>query len=391
LQTIFKAFYNWIGKKDNSYVKLRSGLIMQNIASIYDLNFEELSALLKSWGEPDYRTAQLWAGLYQQLWTSPDEFTSFPKLLRHKLGDIYSQSRTGIDGRPSFTKLKPIKMQESSEGETIKTLYALDDGKQVEAVLMRYSKRRTLCISTQAGCAMGCVFCATGQMGFKRQLTSGEIVEQVLYYARQLASESEKVTNIVVMGMGEPFHNYEATMSAIRRLNDPKGFNLGARRFTISTVGLVPGIRQFTKEHSQINLAISLHSVDDTLRSQLLPINKKYLLDELFSACLEYIQVTHRRLSFEWALIQGLNDSVEQAYSLVQKLALFRIGGSILCHVNLILLNPTQKYKGHASTQQRALAFQSELEQSGIPCTIRIRRGIEIQAGCGQLAEPNKD
>jgi len=364
---------------------------MQNIASIYDLNFEELSALLKSWGEPDYRTAQLWAGLYQQLWTSPDEFTSFPKLLRHKLGDIYSQSRTGIDGRPSFTKLKPIKMQESSEGETIKTLYALDDGKQVEAVLMRYSKRRTLCISTQAGCAMGCVFCATGQMGFKRQLTSGEIVEQVLYYARQLASESEKVTNIVVMGMGEPFHNYEATMSAIRRLNDPKGFNLGARRFTISTVGLVPGIRQFTKEHSQINLAISLHSVDDTLRSQLLPINKKYLLDELFSACLEYIQVTHRRLSFEWALIQGLNDSVEQAYSLVQKLALFRIGGSILCHVNLILLNPTQKYKGHASTQQRALAFQSELEQSGIPCTIRIRRGIEIQAGCGQLAEPNKD
>src|SRR4030042_6089782 len=206
---------------------------------------------------------------------------------------------------------------------------------------MRYNNRRALCISTQAGFSMGCVFCATGQMGFSRQLTSGEIVEQVIYYARQLALDHEQVTNIVVMGMGEPFHNYDATLSAIERLNNPQGFNLGARRFTISTVGLVPGIRRFTQEHSQINLAISLHAADDTLRSQLLPINKKYPLEQLFSACLEYVQVTRRRLSFEWALIQGVNDTPEQAHLLAQRLRIFRIGGSILCHVNLIQLNPT--------------------------------------------------
>jgi 23S rRNA (adenine2503-C2)-methyltransferase len=362
---------------------------MQKTASIYDLSFEELSALLKSWDEPDYRVSQIWEGLYRHLWSSSEEFTSLPKNLRQKLVDNYSHDKTGIEGRASFISLQPIKKQESSDGETIKTLFFISGGYTVEAVLMRYAKRRTLCISTQAGCAMGCIFCATGQMGFQRQLTSGEIIEQVLYYAHQLALESEQVTNIVLMGMGEPFHNYEATMAAIGRLNDQNGYNLGARRFTISTVGLVPGIRRFTSEHSQINLAISLHAADDILRSQLLPINQKYPLEQLFSACLEYIQVTHRRLSFEWALIQGVNDAPEQAHLLAQRLSVFRKGGSTLCHVNVIPLNPTQKYGGHASTHQRALAFQSVLEQSGIPCTIRLRRGIDIQAGCGQLAGQN--
>jgi 23S rRNA (adenine2503-C2)-methyltransferase len=359
---------------------------MEKLTNIYDLSFEKLNTLLKSWDEPDFRTEQVWKGLYHQFWSSPNEFSSLPKLLRQKLGDYFSQSEMGIDGRPSFTSLQPLRKLTSTDGETIKTLYSLDDSKQVEAVLMRYAKRRTLCISTQAGCAMGCVFCATGQMGFKRQLTSGEIVEQVIYYARQLALENEQVTNIVVMGMGEPFHNYDATMGAIWRLNDPLGYNLGARRFTISTVGLIPGIRRFTSEHSQINLAISLHAAEDVLRSQLLPINKKYPLEELFSACLEYVQITHRRLSFEWALIQSVNDTVEQAHILAQKLKLFYLGGSILCHVNVILLNPTQKYAGQASTHQRAISFQTVLEQAGIPCTIRLRRGIDIQAGCGQLA-----
>ena len=362
---------------------------MQKTASIYDLSFEELSALLKSWDEPDYRVSQIWEGLYRHLWSSSEEFTSLPKILRQKLVDNYSHDKTGIECRPSFISLQPIKKQESSDGETIKTLFFISGGYTVEAVLMRYTKRRTLCISTQAGCAMGCIFCATGQMGFQRQLTSGEIIEQVLYYAHQLELESEQVTNIVLMGMGEPFHNYEATMAAIGRLNDPNGYNLGARRFTISTVGLVPGIRRFTSEHSQINLAISLHAADDILRSQLLPINQKYPLEQLFSACLEYIQVTHRRLSFEWALIQGVNDAPEQAHLLAQRLSVFRKGGSTLCHVNVIPLNPTQKYGGHASTHQRALAFQSVLERSAIPCTIRLRRGIDIQAGCGQLAGQN--
>lgn len=362
---------------------------MQKSANIYDLSIDELNGLIKSWDEPGYRVAQIWEGLYQQLWSTSEEFTSLPKSLRQKLGEIYSHDKTGVDGQLSFTSLQPIRKQESSDGETIKTLFSLSGGHTVEAVLMKYAKRRTVCISTQAGCGMGCVFCATGQVGFQRQLTSGEIIEQVMYYARQLALENEQVTNIVVMGMGEPFHNYEATLAAIGRLNDPHGYNLGARRFTISTVGLVPGIRRFTSEHSQINLSISLHAADDGLRSQLLPINRKYPLEQLFSACLEYIQVTHRRLSFEWALIQGVNDTPEQAHLLVQRLSVFRMGGSILCHVNVIPLNPTQKYGGNASTHQRALAFQSVLEQAGIPCTIRLRRGIDIQAGCGQLAGQN--
>jgi 23S rRNA (adenine2503-C2)-methyltransferase len=359
---------------------------MRNNSNLYDLNFQELTDLFTSWGEPAYRSTQLWEGLYRQLWASPDEFTSLSRPLRAKLAEGYAPVKINGDVSPSFTNLQPVKTLKSTGGETIKTLFSLPDGRQVEAVLMRYSSRLTLCISTQSGCAMGCVFCATGQMGFKRNLTSGEIIEQVIYYARHLKTENEQVTNIVVMGMGEPLHNYDASMAAIDRLNDPQGYNLGARRFTISTVGLVPGIRRFTQEHSQINLAISLHAADDTLRSQLLPINHKYPLDQLFSACLEYVQVTHRRLSFEWALIQGVNDTPEQARMLIQRLKPFRMGGSILCHVNVIPLNPTQQYAGLASTRQSAIAFQSALEQAGIPCTIRLRRGIEIQAGCGQLA-----
>jgi 23S rRNA (adenine2503-C2)-methyltransferase len=360
---------------------------MQEKAHIYDLNLAEISAAISSWGEPEYRARQIWEGLYQHLWVSLDEFTNLPKNLRQKLGQMYPGNDQA--GLVSLQSIHPIVKQESSDGETIKTLFSLNGGQRIEAVLMRYARRRTLCISTQAGCAMGCVFCATGQMGFKRQLTSGEIVEQVLYYARQLASSNEQVTNVVVMGMGEPFHNYDATLAAIHRLNDPDGFNLGARRFTISTVGLVLGIRRFIQEHAQINLVISLHAADDDLRTQLIPINQKYPLDELLATCLEYIQVTHRRLSFEWALIQGVNDSPDQAQRLVQRLKPFHIHGSVLCHVNVILLNPTQKYTGHASTRQRALTFQSILEQAGIPCTIRLRRGIDIQAGCGQLTEKN--
>ena len=197
-------------------------------ASIFDLTMNDLGEVLEFWGEPAYRTSQIWSGLYQRLWSSPDDFSSIPKQLRQKLADIYAVDEPDGGGRPKFTRLKPLEKLESTDGETVKTLFSLGDGRQVEAVLMHYSKRRTLCISTQAGCAMGCVFCATGQMGFKKQLTSGEILEQVLYYARQLALLNEQVTNVVVMGMGEPFHNYDATMDAIRRLRMiPKDTTLG--------------------------------------------------------------------------------------------------------------------------------------------------------------------
>lgn len=230
---------------------------------------------------------------------------------------------------------------------------------------------------------MGCVFCATGQMGFKRHLSSGEIIAQVLYYARMLKERNEVVTNIVLMGMGEPFHNYDNTMEAIDRLNDPNGFNFGARRFTISTVGLVPQIRRFADEKRQVNLAISLHAADDESRVAMLPVNKKYNIDEVIDACRYYVTQTHRRITFEWALIHGVNDSPEVAKKLASRLK------GLMCHVNAIPLNPTTGYNGQAASRERAAKFKESLEQAGVPCTIRMRRGIDIHAGCGQLAGSN--
>ena len=336
---------------------------------IYDLDLDQLSGLVQSWGEPAYRAKQIWQGIYCQLWGSAREFTPLPAGLRAKMANELR-----------FTGLNASTVLKSSDGQTVKTLFLLPDGRAIEAVLMRYEHRQTLCISSQAGCAMGCSFCATGQMGFKRHLTSGEIVEQVLYYARMLKQEGKAVTNIVLMGMGEPFHNYENTLAAIDRLNHPDGFNLGARRFTISTVGLVPMIRKFAAEKRQINLAISLHASDDQLRSSMMPVNNRYPVAELIQACREYVDATGRRLTFEWALIQGVNDTPEQARALAALLK------GMLCHVNVIPLNPTHKFAGTGSTRQRAEAFRAELESAGIPCTVRMRRGIDIQAGCGQLA-----
>lgn len=336
---------------------------------IYDLDLGQLKELVQSWGEPAYRAKQVWQGIYCQLWQSPQEFTTLPANLREKLAE-------GL----RFSGLTPAAVLKSSDRQTVKTLFHLHDHHSIEAVLMRYEHRQTLCISSQSGCAMGCAFCATGQMGFKRHLSSGEIVEQVLYYARQLKTEGKAVTNVVVMGMGEPFHNYDNTLAAIDRLNHPDGFNLGARRFTISTVGLVPMIRQFAAEKRQINLAISLHASDDKLRSRLMPVNQKYPIAELMQACREYVESTNRRLTFEWALIQGVNDTPEQAQ------ALARLLKGILCHVNVIPLNPTHRFSGTGSTRERAEDFRAELEKAGIPCTVRLRRGVDIQAGCGQLA-----
>jgi 23S rRNA (adenine2503-C2)-methyltransferase len=217
-------------------------------------------------------------------------------------------------------------------------------------------------------------------MGFKRHLTSGEIVAQVMYYARMLKAENQNVTNIVLMGMGEPFHNYDNTMSAIDRLNDPNGFNFGARRITLSTVGLVPQIRRFADERRQMNLAISLHAADDDERVKMLPINKRYSIDDVIEACKYYVEKTHRRVTFEWALISGVNDTPEVAQKLAARLK------GLLCHVNAIPLNPTAGYAGRAASRQRAEIFKQSLEQAGVPCTIRMRRGIDIAAGCGQLA-----
>jgi len=350
---------------------------------IYNLSFLELTSLLTEWDEPAYRARQIWEGLYRNFWNTPKEFSNLPAHLRQKLGETME-----------FNILVPTNSLRSSDGKTIKTLFHLKDGKAIEAVLMKYSPsttlrqiqlddskqgRRTLCISTQVGCAMGCVFCATGQMGFKRNLSSGEIVAQVMYYARLLHDQGEVVSNVVVMGMGEPFHNYDNTMAAIDRLNDPDGYNFGARRFTISTVGLIPAIRRFTAEKRQVNLAISLHAANDALRSSMLPINQRYPLDELLEACRDYIAITGRRITFEWALVEGINDTPEQAHLLAGKLK------GLLCHVNAIPLNPTKGYSGKVTTHQHAKEFKEILAEYGIPCTIRMRRGLDIQAGCGQL------
>lgn len=344
---------------------------------IYDLDLEELGATLKDWGEPKFRARQIWLGLYQSLWATPDEFSNLPKGLRQKLGDAFA-----------FSNLEWVTTLNSTDGETQKTLFHLPDGRPIETVRMKYDAtpdsgrdRQTLCISTQSGCAMGCVFCATGQMGYLRNLSSGEIVEQVLYYARRLAQQGQRVTNIVMMGMGEPFHNYEPTLEAIDRLNHPEGMKLGARRFTISTVGLIPAIERFADEHRQINLAISLHAADDKLRSSMLPINRRYPINDLMQAIRNYTDKTHRRVTFEWALIHEVNDTPEQA----QKLASLLQG--MLAHVNLIPLNPTEGFEGQATRPERARAFRDILETQGVTCSIRLRRGIDIQAGCGQLAQ----
>ena len=354
---------------------------------IYDLDLNDLTNLLETWNEPAYRTKQIWQGLYQHFYDSADQFTNLPKSLRERLAE-----------QVSFAPFKVKVYQDSADGTTRKTLFELPDRNLIEAVLMRYGdpadnpqitasptgrgakNRRTLCISTQAGCAMGCVFCATGQMGFKRHLSSGEIIAQVMYYARMLKQENQVVTNVVLMGMGEPFHNYDNTLKAIDCLNDSEGYNFGARRFTISTVGLVPMIRRFADEKRQVNLAISLHAADDESRVSMLPINKKYKIDDVLDACRYYVAQTGRRITFEWALINGVNDTPEVAKRLAARLR------GLLCHVNAIPLNPTPGYEGRATDRQRAALFKEALEQAGIPCTIRMKRGIDIQAGCGQLA-----
>ena len=348
---------------------------------IYDLELHTIENLLKDWNEPTYRAKQIWQGLYQHLYSSPEKFSNLPNVLREKLG-----------AELTFSPFTVKTYRDSSDKSTRKTLFELSDGNLIEAVLMRYGDpaddhesrqtktRRTLCISTQAGCAMGCVFCATGQMGFKRNLSSGEIVAQVMYYAQMLNEQNETVSNIVFMGMGEPFHNYENVMAAIDRLNDADGFRFGARRLTISTVGLVPQIKRFADEQRQVNLAISLHAADDDERLAIMLVTKRYRVEAVIEACRYYIEKTRRRVTFEWALINGVNDTPDAAQKLASRLK------GLLCHVNAIPLNPTQGYHGEATDRARAQIFKETLEKSGIPCTIRMRRGIDIAAGCGQLA-----
>ena len=342
---------------------------MEQKLNFFNLSCKELADLLSTWDQPGYRGVQIWENVYRHLEIDPLGFSNLSKAFRAKLNEELE-----------FTHLQEIDTLRSKDHQTVKSLFQLPSGSMIETVLMRYDRRETVCISTQSGCAIGCEFCATGQLGFHQNLTAGEIVEQVVRFARFLKKDGLSVTNIVIMGMGEPFLNYDNTMKAVSLLNDPKGFNLGMRRFTISTVGIVPGIERFTKENTQVNLAVSLHAANDKLRQSLIPINKTYPLDLLFQACKEYIDTTRRRISFEWAMIQGVNDHPEDARELVNKVK------HMLCHVNLIPLNPTNRNDCQPSSHQRIQAFKAVLDSQGIPCSIRLRRGVDIHAGCGQLA-----
>lgn len=342
---------------------------------LYDQSRPDLAAWMEAQGQPSYRADQLWHWLYEELVVDPEEITTLPKELRRQLSKSFR-----------FQALRAADSYSSSDGQTEKVLFSLDESEApIEAVLMEYHERRTACISTQVGCAMGCVFCATGQMGFHRHLRAGEIIEQVLHFERKLRSRGERLTNVVVMGMGEPLHNYDATLEALDRLHDPQGFNFGARRFTISTVGLVPLIKRFTEEERPYNLAISLHAATDDARSEILPVNDRYPIEDLIEAAQEYVTSSGRRITFEWALVRDVNDNEAEAHRLADLL------DDLLCHVNLIPLNPTKGYAGEATPVERAEAFQAVLVSQGIPCTIRVRRGIDIQAGCGQLATEEKE
>lgn len=336
---------------------------------IQDLSFEELQRHLLELGEPAYRAKQLWSALYKNFALDVDHITTFPQALRENISSQFQ-----------ISALTPIKTLESRNRLTHKTLFSLVDGALVETVLMHYDERRTVCISSQSGCALGCTFCATGQIGFTRNLTVGEIVSQVIYYARKLIENNDRLTNVVLMGMGEPFLNYENVINAINRLTDAGGLAIGARRITISTIGIVPQIKQFADLQSQVNLAISLHTVDDELRSELMPINKKYPVTRLLDACRYYIKKTNRRITFEYALIDGVNDSPDQALALVRHIK------NMLCHVNLIKLNQTPGFRKGGSADDQVTAFCQVLETHQISFSVRLSRGIDIAAGCGQLA-----
>jgi len=285
--------------------------------------------------------------------------------------------------------IETLASQEAPDGETRKDLLQLADGERIEVVLLRYRQRRSACISTQVGCACGCVFCATGQMGFVRQLSSDEIVAQVLYLQRELAAREERLSNVVLMGMGEPLLNYDPTAAALRRLTDQRAFGFAPRRITLSTVGIVPGIRRLLNENKgengnrekdlPIKLAISLHAATETLRSRLVPISARYPLDDLFGAVREYVDRTQRRVMFEWVMIDGVNDTSEQAEALCARLT------GIPAHVNLIRLNPTPDYGGRPSSPAAIESFRETLDRAHIPHTMRQRRGAAIGAGCGQL------
>lgn len=329
--------------------------------------------LVASWGFKPVHGQRVWRHLHSH---GRDDFATIDSLPSGLV------ERLAADTRLSW--LPAVRDTHSSDGFTRKFLLGLEDGQQIETVLMRYAGRVTACISTQAGCAMGCVFCATGQMGFARHLTTAEIVGQALHVARTLAATGERLRNVVLMGMGEPLHNYDATMAATQILCDTAGLALSPSRMTLSTVGVVPGIIRLADERQPVSLAVSLHGATQDARAEIVPVAKAWPLDALMDACRYYCDTMDRHIFYEWTLIAGANDQPDDAHALGRLLRTQR------AHVNLIPLNPTEGYSGTPTHLRAARAFQAVLAEYGLPSTVRQHRGIDIAAGCGQLASSSR-
>ncbi len=354
---------------------------MERAQTLYDITTAELAARLRAMGEPAYRAQQVRRWAFREYATSYEEMTDLPAALRRRLA---AELPLGLPEETAFIR--------SDDGLTRKSLLRLRDGELIEAVLMLYDPRSeargslrraidraTACLSTQAGCAMGCVFCATGQAGFRRNLTVGEIIAQAVRLSRHLKDEEgRRLTNVVFMGMGEPLANYEATLRAVRTINARDGFGIAARSITISTVGMLNGIRRLADEGLQVGLAVSLHAPDDDLRQRLIP-TQRHTIAELLDAVGYYVERTGRRVTFEYVLMEGVNDAPEQSDDLGRLLK------GLLCHVNLIPVNPTEGSAAKHPARGRLLAFQKAVARHGVACTVRVERGVEIAAACGQL------
>jgi 23S rRNA (adenine2503-C2)-methyltransferase len=331
------------------------------MTSIYEYSKEELAPLFE--GEPRYRVDQLWRGLWAD-GLDVESITTIPTRLRHQLRKQFPPA------------LEVANEVASDQGATRKWVFRLENGSTIETVLMRYEDRVTVCVSSQAGCAMGCTFCATGQAGFSGQLSVGQVLEQVMFASR--AAAPLRLSNVVFMGMGEPLANYAVTVEVLRRLHDYRG--LSARQLTVSTVGVAPAIERLAREGLPLTLAVSLHAANNVTRDELVPLNRRYPLERLHDACRTWLDTTGRRLSFEWALIDGVNDTDRAIVELAG------YANSLSAHVNLIPLNPTPGFLVLGSSAQRVGEFRDGLVSLGVNATVRNTRGRSIAAACGQLA-----
>ncbi len=341
------------------------------MTDLRSLSYDELNALILQLNEKKFRAGQIYEWIHKKLVQSYDEMSNIPKALKEKLA-----------GEVEFTSIKEVERYVSKLDGTTKFLFELKDGNIIETVLMKYHHGNSVCISSQVGCRMGCRFCASTLGGLTRHLEVSELLNQIYYIQK---TTGERVSNVVVMGTGEPFDNYDNIVKFIRMLTDEKGLNISQRNITVSTCGLVPRIYDLAKEDFSITLAISLHAPNDTMRKELMPIANKYSIDEIMEACDYYIKETGRRITFEYSLVAGVNDKEEHAKELVKRLS------GKLCHVNLIPVNPIEERDYKRSARESVEHFRSILERNHINATVRREMGSDIQAACGQLRKRYND